>query len=127
MASGLNTEKKPNTCDELKIVASSNRIKFWSAPPPRTLNPDAPSPALVTPGSNKIDFKTSTSPKTTGILLIAEIESLLTLISGFRISVFVLVSVTITSFNVFSEVNSLKFVLVFFSKSIFSSRELYPI
>ena len=48
----LNTEKSPNKWEELKMVASSKRIRFWSAPPPRTLNPDAPSPALVTPGKS---------------------------------------------------------------------------
>ena len=98
MASGLKTEKNPNTCEELKIVASSKSIKFWSAPPPRTLNPEAPSPAFVTPGSNKIDFKTSTSPKTTGIFFMVAIESLFTLISAFWVFV-VFFSVTITSSN----------------------------
>jgi hypothetical protein len=42
---------------------------------------------LVTPGSNRIDFKTSTSPKTHWHFFMVEIESLLTLISGFLISV----------------------------------------
>ncbi len=121
MASGLKTEKKPKTCEELNIVASSNRIKFWSAPPPRTLKPEAPSPALVTPGSNKIDFKTSTSPKTTGIFLMVEIESLLTLISGFLMSIFVLLSVMITSFNAVSLLYKLKLFFMFWFRFIDSS------
>ena len=61
-------------------MASSNRIKFWSADPPLTLNPDAPSPALVTPGNRIIDFIMSASPKTTGICLIVLVDNLLTLI-----------------------------------------------
>ena len=72
MASGLNTENNPNKCEELKIVASSNKIKFWSAAPPRTLNPAAPSPPLETPGKSVIALMTSASPKTTGICLIVE-------------------------------------------------------
>ena len=32
------------------MIASSNKIKFWSALPPLTLKPEAPSPALETPG-----------------------------------------------------------------------------
>ena len=97
MASGLKTEKNPKTWDELKMVASSNNIKFWSAPPPRTLKPEAPSPAFVTPGSNKRDLRTSTSPSTTGIFLIAAIESLLILISGDLILISPLFVVIITS------------------------------
>ena len=48
---------------------------------------------------DKIDFKTSTSPSTTGILLIADIESLLTLISGFRMSTLFLLSTITTSLS----------------------------
>jgi len=70
ITSGLKTEKNPNTCEELKTIASSNRIKFWSAAPPLTLKPDAPSPAEVTPGSRIIDLMMSDSPKTTGICFI---------------------------------------------------------
>ena len=80
IASGLNTEKKPNKCEELKTMASSKRIKFWSAAPPLTLKPEAPSPALVTPGSNKRDFKTSASPKITGIFFMLAAVRPLTLI-----------------------------------------------
>ncbi|MNE49462.1 hypothetical protein D3C80_1439820 [compost metagenome] len=121
IASGLKTEKKPKTCEELNIVASSNKIKFWSAPPPRTLNPEAPSPALVTPGSNKIDLRTSTSPRTTGIFLMVEIESLLTLISGFLISVLALLSVMTTSCKAVSFPKSLKLFLIFLSRVMRSS------
>jgi hypothetical protein len=60
MASGIKTEEKHERGEE-KMVARSNKIKFWSAPPLRTLKPEAPSPALVTPGSNKSDFIMSTS------------------------------------------------------------------
>ena len=76
----MNTEKNPKTCEELKTIASSSKIRFWSAEPPLTLKPDAPSPALVTPGSKIIDFIISASPKTTGICLIVLEVNLLTLI-----------------------------------------------
>lgn len=69
IASGLKTEKNLNKCDELKIMASSQRIRYWSAAPPRTLNPEAPSPVFVTPGSNNIDLMILASPRITGIFL----------------------------------------------------------
>ena len=64
------------------MVASSSKIKFWSAAPPRTLNPAAPSPPLDTPGRRVIALMTSASPNTTGICLILEAVNELTLICG---------------------------------------------
>ena len=66
-------------------MASSRRIKFWSAAPPRTLNPEEPSPAFVTPGNKVIALITSDSPRTTGICLIVDEVNALTLICGLRI------------------------------------------
>ena len=68
-ASGLKTEKKPNKCEELYTGASSSKTKFWSIPPPRTLNPVAPSPTVDTPGNSCTDLTTSVSPKSAGILV----------------------------------------------------------
>ncbi len=113
MASGLKTEKKPNKCDELNIVASSKRIRFWSAAPPLTLNPEEPSPALVTPGSSKMDFTTSASPSKTGIFLIVCTDKLLTLIWGFAIFNLSISSVTITSSSSSVSSNNLKFNFMF--------------
>jgi hypothetical protein len=92
------------------MVASSSNIKFWSAPPPRTLN-QAPSPALVTP-SNRMDFKTSTSPKTTGIFFMVEIEFVDTHFWFSDIG-FGLLSVITTSFKAVSLLNNLKLFLHF--------------
>ena len=117
----MNTEKNPKRCDELKIVASSNKIKFWSAPPPRTLKPDCPSPALVTPGNVNNALIISTSPRTTGIFLIVAVESLLTLISGLRILVAVFSVLITTSSNSCPVSIRLKFFLMSFSKEIVSS------
>ena len=50
--------------------------------------------------------------------LMAEMESLLTLISGFLISVFVLFPLIITSLSTVSLLNKLKFFLLFWSKFI---------
>ena len=126
ITSGLNTEKKPNKWDELKTIASSNKIKFWSAAPPLTLNPDAPSPALVTPGNRIKDFIISASPKTTGICLIVEEVKLLTLIWGvFKFNFSILLSIIISS--KFSEVSfRLKFFVVFCESEMLSKRVLYP-
>ena len=88
ITSGLKTEKNPNTCEELKTIASSKRMRFWSAAPPLTLNPEAPSPAEVTPGSKMIDLIMSDSPKTTGICLIVLEVSVLILIWVLLIFIF---------------------------------------
>ena len=79
------------------MVASSNRIRFWSAEPPRTLKPDAPSPALVTPGSNCMVLSTSGSPKTAGVCKTVFERSRFTLISGFLMFTLSVSSIKTTS------------------------------
>ena len=69
-ASPLNTEKNPKMCEELYTGASSSKMRFWSVLPPRTLNPEAPSPTVVTPGSSVIERITSNSPKNWGMVFI---------------------------------------------------------
>ena len=75
MASELNTEKNPIRWEALKTVASSSKIRFWSADPPLTLKPLLPSPAGLIPGNSWMVFKTSFSPNNTGMLLISLVFS----------------------------------------------------
>ena len=51
------------------MVLSLNRIRFWSADPPLTLNPAEASPTLFTPGSVRTAFNTSPSPNAVGTFL----------------------------------------------------------
>jgi hypothetical protein len=60
MASGIKTGRKAENMWRIKMVADLIKLN-WSFHHHRTLKPEAPSPALVTPGSNKSDFIMSTS------------------------------------------------------------------
>ena len=126
IASALNTEKNPNSYPELKIIASSNKIKFWSAAPPLTLKPVAPSPPLETPGRRVIDLIISTSPKAAGILFIEAIESLFTLICGPLMLSFSISSSTITSISNSKAAVNLKSCVSSFSICISLLIELNP-
>jgi len=108
------------------MVASSNNIKFWSAAPPRTLKPEDPSPAFVTPGNNRIDFITSASPKTTGTCFIVFEDSALTLIWGFLILVLSTFLVITTSSKLSIASNNWKFKILSSKRSMLSSNCLKP-
>ena len=78
---GLKTEKKPIKCEALNTGALSIKIRFWSRVPPLTLNPEAPSPTLATPGNEKRLLIMSNSPKSVGNFLIFLILKFVTPVS----------------------------------------------
>ena len=82
--------KNPNRCDDEYTGASSSKIRFWSALPPRTLNPLDASPTVLTPGKRVRVRTMSVSPNSCGIFLISllvseltDISVVLTLLSSF--------------------------------------------
>ena len=66
------------------MVLPLNRMRFWSALPPRTLKPPDASPTLLTPGRVRTALMTSPSPKADGILFIVFTLTFSTPISVFR-------------------------------------------